>query len=86
MFSIIEGCFPQIEKRFDEETLREFLSCNFNDLNKYHFGLGTWIRNCLFEENNELKNLLFTGGIDNKDDASMLVIRLFYIYERNKQV
>ena len=85
MFSIIEGCFLEIEKRFDEQTLREFLSCDFNDLNKYHFGLGTWIRNCLLEENEQLKKLLFTGGIKHKDDASMLVIRLFYIYERNKR-
>ena len=86
MFSIIEGCFPEIEKVFNKKTLDKFLSCGFNDLTEYHFGLGTWIRNYLLEENKELKNLLFSGGIDNKDDASMLIIRLFYVYERNKQI
>lgn len=84
MFSIIEACFPEIEKMFDKKSLREFLSCDFNKLTRYHFGLGTWIRNHLLEEDSELKNMLFSGGIENKDDASMLIIRLFYVYERNR--
>lgn len=84
MFSIIQESFAEIEKIFDEKTLSEFLSCEFGDLNRYHFGLGMWIRNFLIEDNKQLKNLLFAGGIDNKDDASMLIIRLFYIYEKNR--
>lgn len=84
VFSIIEEVFPEIEKRFDKQALGKFISCDYKDLTGYHFGLGLWIRNHLLAKNNELKSLFVTGGVTSNDDISALIIRLFYIYERNK--
>ena len=86
VFSTIEEVFPEIEKQFDKQTLGEFLACDFRNLNKYHFGLGLWIRNHLLVENKELKTLFVSGGVTSYDDISALIIRLFYIYVRNKQL
>ncbi len=86
MMSIIQESFHEIEKRFDEQALGEFISCDYKDLSGYHFGLGLWIRNHLLAENNKLKSLFVTGGVTSNDDISALIIRLFYIYERNKRL
>ena len=86
MFSIISSVFPELEKKFDEQTLEDFVSCEYKDLNRYHFGLGLWIRNHLLRENDELKSLFTRGGITSNDEISSLIIRLFYVYERNKRL
>ena len=86
MFSTIEEAFFEIERNLDEETLLNFLSCDYRCLNRYHFGLGLWIRNNLLAGESRLKELFATAGVDTSDDISALVIRLFYIYEKNKKL
>ena len=86
VFLIIEEVFPEIEKLFNKQTLNDFICCDYKDLSKYHFGLGLWIRNHLLLENNELKSFFTRGGITSNDEISSLIIRLFYVYERNKRL
>lgn len=81
LFKIIEDALSQIEKQInDKESILLFINCKYNDLNLYHFGLGTWIRNNLLQTNSQLYNLFLKAGINSKDDMSLLIINLFYIY------
>lgn len=75
----IEESFPLLEDMMGKKELKKFMSCNYDDLCLYHFGLGTWIRNNLLEENSRLYKLFVKGGLPNKDEMSYLMIEMFYI-------
>lgn len=79
LFAEIKKSFSEIEKLFDEEQLHQFCCCSYSKLYDYHFGLGTWIRNNLLNENCNLYRLFVQGGIMQKDDMSVLMIHLFYM-------
>ena len=72
--------FPIIEKLFDADSLCEFKNTKILDLCLYHFGLGSWIRNNLLSPNDNLYSLFLENGIDNPDEMSDFIIRLFHYY------
>ena len=76
--------FPQMEKQLNKEELEDFIHCEYKDLSQFHFGIGRWIRNRLLKENSTLYQLFKINGAANKDDMSQLMIKLFYIYLKNK--
>lgn len=75
----IQKYFPQMESYFNENTLKEFINCNFDDLCLYHFGFGTWIRNNILQPDSIIYQMFINSGIYFKDDMSSLMIKLFYI-------
>lgn len=79
IFRKIEESFPVLEDRLGKNELREFMSCKYEELDLYHFGLGTWIRNNLLKENSSLYKLFIKSGLPNKDEMSCLIIEMFYI-------
>ena len=85
LFVEIENSFPAIQKLMNDEIEANFLLCKFENLGRYRFILGLWIRNNLLMENSKLYKLFINGGVDNKEQMSALMIQLFYIYLRNKQ-
>jgi len=74
----IEKYFPIIEKLFKKNDLQGFINTPAENLYQYHFGLGTWIRNNLLVEESLLYQLFIENYIDNKDDMSSMIIKLFY--------
>ncbi len=80
LYKQIEKSFTRIEKKFEKDDMKNFMRCNYNDIDEYHFGLGTWIRNNLLVKNTKLYRLFIKSGITQKDDMSMLIIQLFYAY------
>lgn len=85
LFTEIEKVLPEIESLFGIKSLHEFLECPYNDLSRYHFSLGMWIRNQLLQQGNLLMAFR-NGGIIQKDDMSILILQLFYVYIRTKQI
>ena len=81
LYEEIEKTFPSLEKLFTAESLEEFKNEKISDLCLYHFGLGTWIRNNLLSpEENLLYNLFLQNGIENPDEMSSFIIRVFHYY------
>lgn len=76
--------FSKIEKLFSPNELKEFIACAPGNLDRYHFGLGTWIRNELLKDGSPLTARFLRGGVLQKDDMSQLLIELFHLYVRNK--
>lgn len=85
LFKEIEKIYIKIEEFLGEESLNIFISSNHADLWCYHFGLGTWIRNHLLQDNDCLYFLFIENGITSKDDMSSLIIRLFHGYQQTKE-
>lgn len=81
----LNDCFKTLEGLFNPETMEEFLNTSYANLADYHFGLGLWLRNNPLDKGQPLFNHLRRLGIDNKDDMSALIIRLFYLYMHAKQ-
>ena len=81
LYKKIEKCFPVIEKHFTKEYLLEFENTTVADLCLYHFSLGAWIRNnLLYSDESLLYDLFVENGIENPDDMSSIVIKLFHYH------
>lgn len=76
--------FSKIEKLFSEKELKKFIACDPGDLNRYHFGLGTWIRNELLKDDSPLTAAFLRDGVSQKDDMSQRLMELFHLYARGK--
>ncbi len=50
------------------------------DLAKYHFGLGTWIRNELVTDDSLILSYFHKHGITHKDDISTSIIKELHDY------
>jgi len=79
LYAEIEKSFPNLEKLFTSEELKEFINMPVSDLNLYHFGLGTWVRNnLLYPKESILYRLFLENGMEHPDDMSSLILRLFH--------
>ena len=84
LYRQIKKSFPYIEKLFDTKSFIRFIQMDYCKLSQYHFSLGLWIRNHLLQDNSQLYRAFRENGIMDKDDMSMLIIQLFYLYIRAK--
>lgn len=80
----LEKSFSKMERFFTKQELREFMAWDRQDLCRYHFGLGTWVRNYLLRDGKKLTVVFMRAGIGQKDEMSELLIQLFQIHARNK--
>ena len=85
LYSEIENIFPTLESLFSEKDLLKFKNTRIIDLYRYHLGLGTWIRhNLIYPKDSVLCDLFIENGIEQPDDMSSFIIKLFHYYVWNK--
>ena len=86
IYKEIENSFPMIEKLFSEKELMGFKNTPIADLCLYHFGLGNWIRNnLLYSKESLLYDLFLENGIEQPDDMSASIIKLFHYFISKKK-
>ena len=74
IYAEIEKSFPTLEKLFTPEGYEEFKTTKLADLYRYHFGLGTWIRNnLLYSKENILHSLFIENGIKHYDEMTSFI-------------
>ena len=79
LYKEIEKTFPLLKKALSKEDLAIFKETTIGDLSIFHFGLGIWIRNnILSSQDNTLISLFKENGIEQLDDMSSYMIRLFH--------
>lgn len=79
--------FNEIEKQFSQSDLLVFISEDYNNLYDYHFGLGTWIRNNILNDNKKIMSYFYSIDISDKDFISNLFIKtIFYSYKIKNQL
>ena len=81
LYREIEKIFPILGERFNAEDFEEFKNTRISDLCLYHFGFGAWIRNnLLYNSESILYSDFIENGIEDKDEMSAVIIRLFHYY------
>ncbi len=81
----LQICLGVIEKLAKNELKEKVKSCQYNELYKFHFGMGMYIRNELLSVDSELWRSITEKCPDiQKDDISELIIKLFYLYLNTK--
>lgn len=61
-----------------------FLASRYVERYRFHFGFGIWVRNCLLTEGSPLLCFFEDGGVEEKDEMSDLLLKLFYLYRKNR--
>ena len=75
-----------IEEQFTEVGLHEFKKCRGIELDAYHFGLGTWIRNTfIYPDDSLLRPLSKEKGVNSPDNMSGGIIRKFHACVLNRK-
>ena len=75
----LEDAFRELDKMLSQEFRDEFKSSSEQDLIRYHFGLGLWMRNNwgLWSES-RLAQSLSASGLRHPDDMSGLIITAYW--------
>jgi len=84
IFISLTKAFIQLENFFDQIFLDKFSAFEYSELDQYHFGFGTWIRNHLLVSESELYKVFVQGGVSGKDEMSSLILKLFYLHLNTK--
>lgn len=80
IFQIIKAFLSETEKMLPVEDQNALVHTHYNELDQYHFGLGTWMRNQLLKDESGLYQLMKNAGIKQTDEMSYLLIRLLYLH------
>ena len=80
----LEKVFLYIEYYMDSNSMEKFINCEYKDIYQFDFLFGLWIRNNLLVEGGKLLNIFKLVGITQIEDMSDLIMRLYYIYIKNK--
>lgn len=80
LFQKISGIFPEIEKACPHELLNDFMNTPYHQMDRFHFGLGQWIRQQYLKPCDPLFQQFQCCGVMLEDDMSSLILQLFYIH------
>jgi hypothetical protein len=79
--SDMQDCFKQLDKLLSSADKQSFASTSENSLDKYHMGLGLWIRNNWgLWKGSRLSNHFNKLGVFHPDDMSGIIIRFYHRY------
>ena len=84
LFKEIEKAFPRLERQFEASLWAEFINTSYSDLDRYHWGPGTWIRENFLGQDTTLYEMFLKQGVFSKDDMSSLILQLFYLYLKGR--
>ncbi|MFD0999948.1 DUF6794 domain-containing protein [Ohtaekwangia kribbensis] len=77
----LQDCFKQLDKLLSSADKQSFANASENSLDKYHMGLGLWIRNNWgLWKGSRLSNHFNKLGVFHPDDMSGIVIRFYHRY------
>lgn len=83
----LDDCFKELKKRLSPELIEEMKTGTENDMNKYHHGLGMWMRNNWgLWSNSRLKKYFNDLGIRHPDDMSGIILTSFWRYLNDKPI
>ena len=83
LFEELNKAVLYLNETLPHKTKTIIMQSEYNNLISYHFSIGIFIRTNLLD-NTTLYHLLKSKGMKNKDDMSILILQLFYLYINNK--
>lgn len=84
----LEECFIELHKILTKEQLEEFKNVKEEEVAKYHFDIGIWVRNNwqLWSPRSRLRKYFNEMGIFHPDDMSSMILTSFHRYLSNKDI
>src|SRR5271168_3777024 len=83
----LESTFPVLENLLKAEGVKEFRTGTEDDVGRYHFGLGMWMRNNWgLWGGGKLKEWFNAQGIQHADDMSGIILTSFWRHLNNKPI
>jgi hypothetical protein len=81
----LDDCFKELKKMLPADLVEKMKSGPEKDMIKYHFGLGTWMRNNwgLWSQS-RLREYFQKQGLQHPDDMSSVVLKCFWRHLNNK--
>jgi hypothetical protein len=80
----LNDCYLALNDLLDGDVKEDIKNSSVNDLIEYHMGLGLWIRNNWFRQNNNrITKLLYDNGLRNFDSMSQTIIIGYHYYLNN---
>jgi hypothetical protein len=77
----LNDCYIALNKTLDAQVKNDIKNSSVNDLYKYHFGLGMWIRNnWIRQTNNRITKLFLDNDIRNPDFMAQIIIKGYHYY------
>jgi len=77
----LNDCYTALNKQLDEQTKNDIKISSVNELYKYHFSLGMWIRNnWIRQTNSRITKVFFDNNIKNPDEMSQTIIIGYHYY------
>ena len=73
-----------VEKNLSKEIKKSIKTSKYNELENFHFGLGTYIRNEFLTKESAIYEYFIEMGIGDKDRMSYLLVCCLYFYLKNK--
>ena len=81
----LEDCFKELKKMLPAELVSKMKSGTEKNMIKYHFGLGTWMRNNWgLWSGSRLRDYFKKLGLSHPDDMSSVVLNSFWRHLNNK--
>ena len=81
----LDDCFKELKKMLPSETVNKMKSGPEKDMIKYHFGLGTWMRNNWgLWAGSRLRDYLHKLGLRHPDDMSSVILKSFWRHLNGK--
>jgi hypothetical protein len=76
----VEDCVEELNKILPVAIVDEIRSCEESDLVKYHFSLGTWMRNGwgLWMEVSRLRCYFVGLGVSDADDMTRIILACYW--------
>lgn len=80
-------CFTELEKMLPLDSIKQVKSGTENDMIKYHFGLGMWMRNTWgLWAKSRLARYFNNLGIFHPDDMSAIILDSFWRYLNKRPI
>ena len=83
-FNRLKSTFSKIERITEKEEIEKLLNEDYEKIHQCSSVVKTKINNEILAEYDLIYKLLHKCGINNKEEMSSLIIKLFYIYEKTK--
>lgn len=79
--SSLSECYSKLDEKLSTKDISEIKNSDINNLGKYHFGLGLWIRNnWIYPTPNRISKIFIENGIRHPDHISGYIITGYHYY------
>lgn len=84
----LRKCFLELNEKLSQDQITDFKNTRENEIAKFHFSIGRWIRNRwqLWSSESPLTRFFNDLGIFHPDDMSEIILTTYHRYLNNRRI